>query len=56
MIRKAKLLKIDAENFAGDLIQQEIVYMVSYGEHLVIFESLDPRLLEIAKQYPIQEV
>ena len=56
MIHKVRLLKVDAQHLAGDLIQQDVVYMASYDDHLVILQSLDPKLLEIAKQYPIQEV
>ena len=53
-LNTVKLLDQDAQNLAGELIGLQIIFMTSYENHLVIFQSLDPKLLEIAKRYPGQ--
>ena len=53
-LHAVKLLEADAQNLAGDLIWLGITYMVSHEDHLVVIQSLDPKLIETAKQYPTQ--
>jgi len=50
-IATVKLLTIDGQQLADDLVREMVPFMVGYQGCTAIFYSLDPRLLELAEQY-----